>query len=90
MMFLDSDQLWFLGNLPTHQQFSKLYAPDPTPPPTTTPAGTFASSCSATLPTTIAAWKQAQTDDSTFLADVPSDSLTPALRRSLSIQGQGP
>jgi hypothetical protein len=26
IMFLDSDHLWFLGNLPTLQQFSKIYA----------------------------------------------------------------
>ncbi len=70
---LDSDQLWFLGNLPSLQQYSKIYAQilQRSPPL----LEHFAGSRDPTLPTTIAAWKQAQADDPAFLADVPPDSL---------------
>ena len=72
-MFLDSDQLWFIGNIPTLQQYSKIYAqillrPSPL-------LEHFASSRNPTLPTTIAEWKQAQLDDPEFLSELPTDSL---------------
>jgi hypothetical protein len=72
-MFLDSDQMWFLGNLPTLQQFSKIYAQilHRSPPL----LEHFASSRYPTLPTTIAAWKHAQTDDPAFLDGIPPESL---------------
>ena len=49
-MFLDSDQLWFIGNIPTLQQYSKIYAqlllrPSPL-------LEHFAGSRNPTLPTT--------------------------------------
>jgi hypothetical protein len=68
-----SDQLWFLGNLPTLQQLSKMYAqllcrPSPL-------LEHFAQTRDASLPTTISAWKQAQLDDSAFLTEIPPESL---------------
>jgi hypothetical protein len=73
IMFLDSDQLWFVGNLPSLQQYSKICAQilqrsSPL-------LEHFTSSRDPTLPTTIAAWKQAQSEDPAFLADIPLDSL---------------
>ncbi len=68
-MFLDSDQLWFLSNLPTLQQFSKIYAQLLSRPPPLLEH--FATTRDMTLPTTIAAWKLAQDDDPAFLADIP-------------------
>jgi hypothetical protein len=73
IMFLDSDQLWFLGNIPALQQFSKIYAQLLSRPPPLLEH--FATTRDTTLPATIAAWKQAQADDPAFLADVPPDSL---------------
>jgi hypothetical protein len=72
-MFLDSDQLWFLGNLSTLQQFSNIYAqllchPSPL-------LEHFAQTRDASLLTTISTWKQAQFDDSAFLTDIPPESL---------------
>ncbi len=73
IMFLDSDQLWFVGNLSPLERFCKIYAQilQRSPPL----LEHFASSVDPTLPTTIANWKQAQAADPAFLADVPSDSL---------------
>ena len=72
-MFLDSDQLWFVGNLPSLQQYSKIYAQilQRSPPL----LEHFAGSRDPTLPTTIAAWKQAQADDPAFLDAIPPASL---------------
>jgi hypothetical protein len=73
-MFLDSDQLWFLGNLPTSQQFSKIYSQLLTRPPPLLEH--FASTRDITLPAiTIAPWQQAQADDPAVLAEIPHDSL---------------
>ncbi len=72
-MFLDSDQLWFVGNLPSLQQYSKIYAQilQRSPPL----LEHFAGSRDPTLPTTITAWKQAQADDPAFLDAIPPASL---------------
>ena len=72
-MFLDSDQVWFIGNIPTLHQFSKIYAqvlqrPAPL-------LEHFASQRNPSLPNTLAEWKHAQTSDPDFLADIPPDSL---------------
>ncbi len=72
-MFLDSNQLWFLGNLPTLQQFSKIYAQLLSRPPPLLEH--FATAWKQALPTTISAWKQAQEDDPAFLAEIPPESL---------------
>jgi hypothetical protein len=73
IMFLDSDQLWFIGNIPELQQYAKIYSqvllrPSPL-------LEHFATARNAQLPTTIAEWRNAQHDDPTFLADIPSTSL---------------
>ncbi len=73
IMYLDSDQLWFIGNIPTLQQFAKIYAQLLLRPSSLLEH--FASSRSPTLPTTIAEWKQAHLDDPDFLSELPADSL---------------
>jgi transposase InsO family protein len=72
-MFLDSDQLWFIGNVAPLHNFAKIYSQvlQQAPPLLTH----FAATRDATLPTTIAAWKDAQTADPAFLADIPPASL---------------
>jgi hypothetical protein len=73
IMFLDSDQLWFVDNLPPLERFCKIYAQIlQRSPPLLEHFSTYRD---PTLPTTIADWKQAQANDPAFLADVPSDSL---------------
>jgi hypothetical protein len=73
IMFLDSDQVWFIGNVPILHQFSKIYAqvlqrPAPL-------LEHFASQRNPALPSTLAEWKHAQNSDPNFLADIPPASL---------------
>jgi hypothetical protein len=73
IMFLDSDQVWFIGSIPTLHQFSKIYAQvlqRPTPL-----LEHFTSQRNISLPSTLAEWKHAQSSDPDFLADIPPDSL---------------
>ncbi len=72
-MFLDSDQLWFIGNIPALHDFAKIYSQVLKRPPPLLEH--FASSRNPTLPSTIAEWKDAQTRDPDFLADIPPESL---------------
>jgi hypothetical protein len=72
-MFLDSDQLWFLGNLPTLQLFSKIYAQLLSRPAPLLEH--FHTTRDTSLPTTIAEWKNAQLDDPAFLTDISPESL---------------
>jgi hypothetical protein len=72
-MFLDSDQLWFIGNIAPLTNFAKTYSQvlhrlSPL-------LAHFAASRDATLPTTIAAWKDALIADLAFLDDIPPASL---------------
>jgi transposase InsO family protein len=71
--FLDSDQLWFLGNLPTLQLFSKIYAQLLSRPAPLLEH--FHTTRDTSLPTTIAEWKNAQLDDPAFLTDISPESL---------------
>jgi transposase InsO family protein len=73
IMFLDSNQLWFLGNLPTLQLFSKIYAQLMSRPAPLLEH--FHTTRDASLPTTIAEWKDAQLDDPAFLTDISPESL---------------
>jgi hypothetical protein len=73
VMFLDSDQLWFIGNIVPLHNFAKLYSQvlqQPLPL-----SAHFAASRNATLPTTIVAWKDAQAADPAVLDDIPPESL---------------
>jgi hypothetical protein len=73
-MFLDSDQVWFIGNVPALHQFSKIYAqvlqrPAPL-------LEHFASQRNQeSLPSTLAEWKHAPVSDPDFLADIPPDAI---------------
>jgi hypothetical protein len=73
VMFLDSDQLWFIGNITPLHNFAKIYSQVLHQPPPL--LAHFAASRDATLPTTIAAWKDAQAADPAFLDDIPPASL---------------
>ena len=73
VMFLAPDQLWFIGNIAPLHNFAKIYSQVLQQPPPL--LAHFAASRDATLPTTIAAWKDAQTADPAFLADIPPNSL---------------
>ena len=73
IMFLDSDQVWFIGNIPAMHQFSKIYAqvlqrPAPL-------LEHFASQRNPALPSTLDEWKHAQTTDADFLSEIPPDSI---------------
>ncbi len=73
IMFLDSDQLWFIGNIPELLQYAKIYSqvllrPSPL-------LEHFATARNTQLPTTIAEWRNVQHDDPTFLTDIPSTAL---------------
>jgi hypothetical protein len=72
-MFLGSDQLWFIGNIPALHDFAKIYSQVLNRPPPLLEH--FASSRNPTLPSTIAEWKDAQTRDPDFLTAIPAESL---------------
>jgi hypothetical protein len=73
IMFLDSDYLWFLGNLPSLAKFSKIFAmvldrPSPL-------VSHYANTLPVLVPTTLDAWKQAQRLEADFLTHLDPDSL---------------
>jgi hypothetical protein len=73
IMFLDSDHLWIVGNVPDLLQYHRIYsqilqAPAPL-------LATFSNSIHLNLPTTIADWKHAQDTDNTFFTTLDPDSL---------------
>jgi transposase InsO family protein len=72
-MFLDSDQVWFIGNIPLLHHFSKIYAQVLTRPAPLLEH--FASQRNPSLPSTLDEWKHAQTSDPDFLSEIPSDSI---------------
>ena len=73
IMFLDSDQVWFIGNIPLLHHFSKIYAQVLTRPAPLLEH--FASQRNPSLPSTLDEWKHAQTSDPDFLSEIPSDSI---------------
>jgi hypothetical protein len=72
-MFLDSDQLWIIGNIPDLQLFHRIYSqvllrPAPL-------LATFANTLHPNLPTTLDEWKHAQQTNPEFLLALDPDSL---------------
>ncbi len=72
-MFLDSDHLWFLGNIPSLQSFSKIYSqvldrPSPL-------LELFGTTLHPNLPSTLMDWKYAQDNESEFLQTLDPDAL---------------
>jgi hypothetical protein len=72
-MFLDSDHLWFLGNLPFLADFAKIFStvldrPSPL-------LSHYASTLLTPIPPTLDAWKQAQKLEGDFLTRLDPDSL---------------
>jgi hypothetical protein len=62
-MFLDSDFLWFIGNVPELSDFSQIFAQVlDCPPPL---LSCFASTRDTTLPSSLQEWKAAQLADLT-------------------------
>jgi hypothetical protein len=73
IMFLDSDFLWFIGNVPELSDFSQIFAQVlDCPPPL---LSSFASSRNTTLPSSLQDWKAAQLADPTCLDSIDPDSL---------------
>jgi hypothetical protein len=72
-MFLDSDFLWFIGNVPDLADFSQIFSQvlDRSPPL----LSSFASSCDPTLPSSLQDWKAAQLADPACLDSLDPDSL---------------
>ncbi len=73
-MFLDSDHLWVIGNLPSLAEFSKIFSHvlnRPSPLLSHHYAGTIPTQ----VPTTLEKWKQAQQQDPDFLTLMDPDSL---------------
>jgi hypothetical protein len=73
IMFLDSDHLWIIGNVPDLQLFHRIYSyvlDGPAPLLTT-----FANTLHPNLPTTLDEWKHAQQTNPAFLQELDPDSL---------------
>ena len=73
IMFLDSDQIWIIGNVPDLLLFHRIYSQvllRPAPLLTT-----FANTLHPNLPTTLDEWKHAQDNTPAFLQDLDPDSL---------------
>jgi hypothetical protein len=73
IMFLDSDQIWIIGNIPDLHLFHRIYAyvlQSPAPLLTT-----FANILHPNLPTTLEEWKHAQQNTPDFLQSLDPDSL---------------
>ena len=73
IMFLDSDHLWFMGNMPSLEDFSKIYSavldrPSPL-------LSHYAGSLPTSVPTTLDEWRQAQQLDPEFLTTIDPASL---------------
>jgi hypothetical protein len=73
IMFLDSDFLWFIGNVPDLADFSQIFSQvlDRSPPL----LSSFASSRDPTLPSSLQDWKAAQLADPACLDSLDPDSL---------------
>jgi transposase InsO family protein len=72
-MFLDSDQIWIIGNIPDLHLFHRIYSQvllRPAPLLTT-----FANTLHPNLPTTLEEWKHAQQNTPAFLQTLDPDSL---------------
>jgi hypothetical protein len=72
-MFLDSDHLWFLGNMPSLSDFCKIFSQilDRPSPLLSHYAGTLLTP----VPTTLDEWRQAQLLEPEFLTLLDPDSL---------------
>jgi transposase InsO family protein len=73
IMFLDSDHLWIMGNIPSLQSFSKIYSqvldrPSPL-------LELFGTTLHPNLPSTLMEWKHAQDTEPEFLQNIDPDSL---------------
>ena len=73
IMFLDSDHLWLIGNIPPLHQFSRIYSqvlqrPAPL-------LETYPTNIHPNLPSTLAEWKHAQDNEPAFLQILDPDSL---------------
>ncbi len=73
IMFLDSEQIWIIGNVPTLQHFHHIYShvlqrPAPL-------LEIFANTLHPNLPTTIIDWKNAQDNEPEFFTTLDPDSL---------------
>jgi hypothetical protein len=73
IMFLDSDQIWIIGNVPDLHLFNRIYSqvllrPAPL-------LSTFANTLHPNLPTTLEEWKHAQQNTPAFLQTLDPDSL---------------
>ena len=73
IMFLDSDHLWFLGNMPSLAEFSKIFSTvlDRPSPLLSHYAGTLPTH----LPATLDEWRQAQKLEADFITRLDPDSL---------------
>ncbi len=72
-MFLDSDHLWLLGNLPSLTDFAKIFST--VFDRSSTLLSHYAGTLPTPVPTTLEAWKQAQQLESDFLTSLDSNSL---------------
>jgi len=73
IMFLDSDHMWFTGNIPSLQSFSKIYSQVlDQPSPLIEIFGTTLHPC---LPSTLLEWKHAQDTEPEFLLSLDPNSL---------------
>ncbi len=73
IMFLDSDHLWFLGNIPSLSNFFKIFShvldrPSPL-------LSHYAGTLPTPVPTTLDEWKQAQLSEPDFLTPLDPNSL---------------
>ncbi len=73
IIFMDSDHLWFLGNMPSLSEFSKIFSivldrPSPLP-------SHYAGTLFTPVPTTLDEWRQAQKLEANFLTRLAPESL---------------
>ncbi len=72
-MFLDSDQIWIVGNIPALHQFHRIHSQvllRPAPH-----LEIFAKSLHPNLPTKLVDWKHAQDNEPDFLSTLDPDTL---------------
>jgi hypothetical protein len=80
IMFLDSDYLWFIGNMPSLDDFSKIYSavldrPSPLLAHYASVLPTPVPTMPTPVPTTLDEWRQAQQLDPDFLTSIDPASL---------------
>jgi transposase InsO family protein len=73
IMFLDSDHLWIMGNIPSLQSFSKIYSQVLTRPSPLLEL--FGTTLHPNLPSTLMDWKHAQDNEPEFLQTLNPESL---------------